>query len=516
MGGTRLSKGRRVRLASEGRLPLPRMVQAFANDVSNSAAERLFDELQQLRSEVGAEADSQLEQWLPSIRRESFLPSAANLAAYMALRRRDLRSLQLSLMPLGLSSLGRCESRVRESLDAVVAALAAIVGDESARSQRSTSAFFEGSRLLERETEAVFGVTPASRQVRIMVTLDASTGRDGAAVEALVRAGMDVARINSAHGKPDDWRALAANVRTAAAEANRLCRVSFDLTGPRARTGRTVGATDKLKVGDRFWLLADAAEAVGPEPAAQCSLPELLDQLEPGTNVWVDEGSLGAAVVEQAPDGALLEVMRAPPKGVRLRADKALNTPELDLHLDPLTAKDLADLDVAVEVADILGYSFVQRPSDLVRLQDELAARGRPELPLIAKIETRAAVERLPELIVQAAGAQPLAVMIARGDLAVEIGYGRLAEMQEELLWLCEAAHVPVVWATQVLDSYVHTGKHARGELTDAAMAERAECVMLNKGPFVIEAVRLLDDLLARMEGHQVKKTSRLRALRSW
>jgi pyruvate kinase len=98
----------------------------------------------------------------------------------------------------------------------------------------------------------------------------------------------------------------------------------------------------------------------------------------------------------------------------------------------------------------------------------------------------------------------------------VEIGFSRLAEMQEELLWLCEAAHVPVVWATQLLDTYVHKCSHARGELTDAAVAERAECVMLNKGLFVVEAVRLLDDLLARMEGHQVKKTSRLRALHSW
>jgi pyruvate kinase len=106
-----------------------------------------------------------------------------------------------------------------------------------------------------------------------------------------------------------------------------------------------------------------------------------------------------------------------------------------------------------------------------------------------------------------------MAVMIARGDLAVEIGHGRLAEMQEELLWLCEAAHAPVIWATQVLDTFVHKGVHARGELTDAAMAERAECVMLNKGPFVVDAVKTLDEVLGRMEGHQAKKTSRMRAL---
>ncbi len=165
-----------------------------------------------------------------------------------------------------------------------------------------------------------------------------------------------------------------------------------------------------------------------------------------------------------------------------------------------MTAKDLRDLDVIAETADMIGYSFVQRPSDIELLQGELAKRfERPDLvPLIAKIETKLAIRNLPELIVQAAGRQPLAVMIARGDLAVELGYRRLAELQEELLWLCEAAHVPIIWATQVLDGLVRKGIGARAEVTDAAMSERAECVMLNKGPFVIEAVKLLDDLLGR------------------
>jgi pyruvate kinase len=105
--------------------------------------------------------------------------------------------------------------------------------------------------------------------------------------------------------------------------------------------------------------------------------------------------------------------------------------------------------------------------------------------------------------------------MIARGDLAVECGYERLAEVQEELLWVCEAAHVPVVWATQVLESLAKGGMPSRAEITDAAMGERAECVMLNKGPYIHDAVRVLDDILRRMEAHQSKKTAMLRPLRS-
>ena len=104
-------------------------------------------------------------------------------------------------------------------------------------------------------------------------------------------------------------------------------------------------------------------------------------------------------------------------------------------------------------------------------------------------------------------------VMIARGDLAVECGFERLAEVQEEILWICEAAHVPVIWATQVLETLAKEGMPSRAEITDAAMAQRAECVMLNKGPHVVEAVQVLDDILRRMQGHQAKKRSMLREL---
>lgn len=135
-------------------------------------------------------------------------------------------------------------------------------------------------------------------------------------------------------------------------------------------------------------------------------------------------------------------------------------------------------------------------------------------VPLVAKIETPRVIADLPSIIVAAAGRQPTAVMITRGDLSVEIGFERLAEMQEELLWLCEAAHVPVIWVTQVLEQLVKNGLPSRGEMTDAAMAVRAEAVMLNKGPFVVEGVSALDRLLTRMADHQEMKTPKLRSAR--
>jgi pyruvate kinase len=134
-------------------------------------------------------------------------------------------------------------------------------------------------------------------------------------------------------------------------------------------------------------------------------------------------------------------------------------------------------------------------------------------LGVIAKIETAIALQNLPGIIVRGASHGPFGVMIARGDLAVEIGYLRLAEVQEELLWLCEAARVPVIWATQVLEGLIKRGAPTRAEITDAATAERAECIMLNKGPYLPQALDTLTNLVGRMSRHQSKKTARFSPL---
>jgi pyruvate kinase len=482
---------------------------------------RLLAELVALREAVAAEGQATGASWRLHVRRREFLPSAENLAAYVALRRRDLRGLQERLMPLGLSSLGRSEARVMPNLDAVIATLARLAGADAQPDHPLPAEYARGSRLLARNTAAVFGAAPSNRQVRIMVTLPSRAAEDFDLVRGLVAGGMDVARINCSHDDAAAWEAMAAHVRRAVAETGRPCRISMDLCGPRARTGHLSGGSkeERLAVGDGFLLVrGDPGRAETALLEVECSLPEIIDQLVPGSAVCVDEGRLRATVESVTAAGALLRVTQAGEKGGKIKPDKGLNFPDTELRLSPLTERDLRALDVVVRIADIVGYSFVQRREDVELLQAELAGRcdDPARLAILAKIETAAAIRNLPEIIVQAAGAQPLAVMIARGDLAVEIGYPRLAEIQEELLWLCEAAHTPVVWATQVLDTFVRKGVHSRAEMTDVAMAERAECVMLNKGPYVQDAVTVLDDVLGRMEGHQTKKTARMRALHSW
>jgi pyruvate kinase len=502
---------------------------AFSQDRSSefvrSSPSALLSALKQLRSEVVREGQDIFARWRSQIHRQAFLKSSLNLAYYLALRHHDLRSLQTALMPWGLSSLGRIESRVLPNLDAVIATLEAVCQTAPAPLPQhpAVEEFFEGDRLLAEQTEELFGKTVSHRRVRIMVTLPAVAASDYALVRGLLQRGTNCARINCAHDDVEIWKAMIANIRQAEAETGNPCKVLMDLGGPKPRLSMAMSSNpeqQRIRRGDRLLLTRDLSTAKeSTYLQAQCSLPEVLEQLRVGTKVWIDDGHIGAIVESVENQSVLLQITHADLKGSKLRPDKGLNFPDTELLLRPLTDKDLQDLKFVAVHADIVGYSFVQRPEDIELLQRELhlllPKHGR--IPaIIAKIETPLAVRNLPELIVQAAGKQPFGIMIARGDLAVEVGYQRLAEIQEEILWLCEAAHIPVIWATQVLETLVKKGIPSRAEMTDAAMGERAECVMLNKGPFILEAVTILDDVLSRMQAHQLKKSPQLRALHSW
>jgi len=243
------------------------------------------------------------------------------------------------------------------------------------------------------------------------------------------------------------------------------------------------------------------------------TLPEILEHAKPGEPVWFDDGKIGGVIRAVNPDSISAEITQALPEGEKLGAEKGINLPDTRIDVPAITAEDLETLKFIVQHADIVGYSFVRKEIDVHQLLEQLEALGGQHLGVILKIETRKGFDHLPQLILAAMRTRSLGIMIARGDLAVECGYQRLAEVQEEMLWICEAAHVPVIWATQVLESLAKKGTPSRSEITDAAMGERAECVMLNKGPYAVASVRVLADILKRMQAHQEKKSSMLRQL---
>ncbi len=483
---------------------------------------QLLQALRDLRQSVHDEAASRIDRWQPYIERPSYAVSASNLAHYLAFRHHDLRDLQRELMRHGLSSLGRLESRVLITLDTVAAALQAQVAGAPPPPAWPPPAddFFRGEAALQANTEVLLGPSNSQGVGRILVTLSTEAAQDPGFLLDIARRGADVVRINCAHDGVETWGAMIENTRKAANAVGRRMPVLMDIAGPKFRIGKVKRqAGERLAAGDRFKLVRDeAAFGVDPLVAAVCDPADVLDHLTVGTEVSFDDGKLTGVIDAVEPEAVFVHVQRTQLRGFKMKPERGLLFPRADLHLDPLTANDLSDLDFVARHADMIGFSFVQSADDIALMQNELARR-RPDwqrLGIIAKVETAQAVKNLPEIIVRAAGRQPFGVMIARGDLAVAIGFERLAEMQEEILWLCEAAHVPVIWATQVLEEMVKSGLPTRGEMTDAAMAARAECVMLNKGPNVGDAITALRGLLHRMMEHQSKKTARLRALRSW
>lgn len=439
--------------------------------------------------------------------------SAMNLAHYVGVRQHDIRALQQRLHEQGLSSLGRMEAYVMATLNAVSSALARIRNEAPANGVAPPPlSFTEGRQRLAAHAVALFGSPPDGRDVRTMVTMSADDPEHAPELlRELLRAGMNLMRINCSKDDPKAWKTLIAQLRAAEKDTGIACRVAMDLAGPNPRTIVPDKSKLRLTIGDRFRLGPKASKK--PHVVVGCTLPDVLSPIAIGSRVTYDDGMLEGIVRERDGSELIVEVTFTAKDTVKLKSNKGLNFPTIDLGLNPLTDKDRADLSFIVDHADIVSLSFIRSPADVQALLDELETRNATQLGVILKIETASAFACLPRLLLAGLRHPPLGVMVARGDMAIELGFDRLAEAQEEILWMCEAAHIPVVWATQVLEGLAKSGLPRRGEVSDAVMAGRAECVMLNKGQHIIETVRFLDNVLRRMQSHQRKRLSMLRKL---
>ncbi|CAM8979658.1 unnamed protein product [Rhodiola kirilowii] len=262
----------------------------------------------------------------------------------------------------------------------------------------------------------------------------------------------------------------------------------------------------RLKVGDLLTLYRNSSGEEDELKMAYndarmhripCSSGWLFDSVNPGDPIAFDDGKIWGVIKGTSMTEIVVSITRAGQNGTKLGSDKSINIPESDIQFQGLTSKDLMDIDFVAAHADMVGISFVRDTRDIVVLYQELSKRNYKSLGIVLKIETKSGFEKLPLMLLEAMKyPNPLGVMIARGDLAVECGWERLADMQDEIISICSAAHVPVIWATQVLESLLKSGVPSRAEITDVACARRANCVMLNKGKHVLEGVTTLSTLL--------------------
>ena len=270
-------------------------------------------------------------------------------------------------------------------------------------------------------------------------------------------------------------------------------------------------ANDRLVITEKDLLGRSAerdAEGTVTQPALiGCTFRGMIDHIKEGDHVFIDDGKIGLKVVEKNHESVTCKVTHAKASGTVLKEEKGINFPDTYIKTPALTDTDRDNALAVLGFADMLGLSFCQSAKDVGDLQQLLEENGRSDIGIVAKIETKKAVSHMPEILEQLLVSEKSGVMIARGDLAIEAGFQHMAYIQEALLDICDAAHMPVIWATQVLESQMKSNLPSRAEVTDAAMSGRAECVMLNKGTFAVDTIETLTCILDDM--HSLFKKNR-------
>lgn len=330
-----------------------------------------------------------------------------------------------------------------------------------------------------------------ARRARIVATLGPASREAGKVVQ-LATAGADVFRVNFSHGTHEDHARTIANVRAAEAAVGRPLAVLADLQGPKIRLGEFADRTVRLKAGQDFRL--DVSDEPGDASRVGVPLAEVFSVLRPGSDILLDDGKVRLRVRSNGPGFAETEVLA----GESLSNHKGLNLPGHAIPIPALTAKDREDLAFALKQnVDWVALSFVQRASDMAELRQIVQGRAA----VLAKIEKPAAIEALDEILDLCDG-----VMVARGDLGVELNPEDVPVVQKSLIRAARTRGIPVIVATQMLESMIHAPTPTRAEASDVAGAvyEGADAVMLSAetaaGDYPLEAVTIMNRILTRVE----------------
>jgi pyruvate kinase len=332
---------------------------------------------------------------------------------------------------------------------------------------------------------------PRSRKVKILATLGPASS-DPAMIRRLMIAGAVAFRINMSHGDQADKAALVDAIRALEKDLKRPSTILFDLQGPKLRVGRFKGGSATLATGDRFTL--DAKHTAGNAERVELPHPELFAVIRPGDRILIDDGKVRLKAVE-VDDRAIVTQVEV---GGKVSDNKGVNVPDVVVPIPALTEKDRSDLVFALEQkTDWIALSFVQRPEDVAEARELIGERAA----LLAKIEKPAAIDHLDDIV-----ALSDAVMVARGDLGVELPPDQVAPLQNRIIASAREYGMPVVLATQMLESMITSPSPTRAEVSDVATAiyDGADAVMLSAesaaGLYPCEAVAMMDRIASSAE----------------
>lgn len=595
--------------------------------------EDIYNELVELKSKI-----------LASTNENEQNQSIKNLQAYISLRSQDISELQNKLTNIGLSSLGRSQSCVINSLNQDIFILSKLLNKKYIQTQNDKDTLnFDDAKTIMLKNSEVFGKSSDTFKTKIMVTLPSEASDDENLIGDIISKGASVLRINTAHDNATVWNKMAQKIKDENKKQNKDTKIYVDLAGPKNRTtciekiftpfkigswrnpkeveiiplSKENGITSKgekdnfgvrlstLVVSDELFetcktsqeLIIDDFERettqrytiinkdgrvfidvnkkitifehttveidsfneedvimsklynyellpqiirvfisqkiiitnknILGQPNFQyedniyagiigCTNKDIFQYVKIGDEIFIDDGKIGCKVVDINELGLVCEIIIAKENGTKLKEEKGINFPSTDLAIDAITNEDKKNFEAIVDFADIIGLSFAQTSEDIKMLQEMLKQKGKTSTAIAPKIETKTALRNLPDILKTLINWENYALMIARGDLAIEVGFDNLPYIQEEILSICEAAHVPVIYATQILEGKMKNNLPSRAEVTDAATAQRADCVMLNKGPYVTDTVVILKNILRQMHTLFQKNRQLLSVCKTW
>ena len=332
------------------------------------------------------------------------------------------------------------------------------------------------------------------RRTRILATIGPASNTP-AIIAELLSAGVDAFRLNFSHGTREDHAETCARIRQVAAAAGRTATIVQDLGGPKIRTGPLA---EPVRLVPGATLTIERGDFMGSAVRVSCSFDALFTSVSPGERLLIDDGRIELEVEESSDDRLVTRVV----SGGMLHASKGINVPNSTLRTSALTERDREDLEAGIAMGvDMVAVSFVQTSQDLIDAREAARQFGAPDIPLIAKIEKPQAIECIDEILDVAN-----ALMVARGDLGVEIPLEKVPAMQKRIVGAARARGVPVILATQVLESMRTEPRPTRAEVTDAAhaVAEGVDAIMLAgetaAGAYPVRAVTVLDSIIREAE----------------
>ncbi|MEA3314464.1 MAG: pyruvate kinase [Campylobacterota bacterium] len=600
--------------------------------MESKITENIYNELVELKSNVLACTDENEQN-----------QSLQNLQAYISLRSQDISKLQNQLTDIGLSSLGRSQSCVINSINQDIFLLAKLLHKEYHKTQNDRDVLnYEDSKKIMLKNSEVFGESSDNFKTKIMVTLPSEAADDENLIADIISNGASVVRINTAHDDATTWNKMAAKVKDENKKQNKDTKIYVDLAGPKNRTQNieriftpfkigswrkpkeveivplskentltskgekdnfgnrisTLVVSDELfeeckyankltiddlerettqsyeiiKRADKIFIDVNKKITIFENTTVElqnsdddtimsklynfeylpqairvfisqkiiithknimgqanfnyqdelyagiigCTNKEVFSYVKIGDEIFIDDGKIGCKVVDINDLGLICEVLIAKENGTILKEEKGINFPSTDLAIDAITDEDKKNFEDIVKFANIIGLSFAQTSDDIKMLQNMLKQKGKTSTAIAPKIETKTALRNLPDILKTLINCESYALMIARGDLAIEVGFDNLPYIQEEILGICEAAHVPVIYATQILEGKMKNNLPSRAEVIDAATAQRADCVMLNKGSYVTDTVVILKNILRQMHILFQKNRQLLSVCKTW